>query len=126
MIKALTKDVQVAVALAKRMVYLAWQKAKVGGIGLLQDRGPAQTEEQVWEAATGRHDYDGMGGPAVNGVNADYVMGRMMKLYLTWDDTGVSEYVDRPYRADYQSFAHAYPNFEALARAAGATEVVAG
>lgn len=107
---------------AKRMLFLAWKACgRSFGMGFLQDRGPDQTEDQVWQSAVNRDDYQGIGRRQDNRVYADYVQGRMMKLGLSWGEVGVTCFdgdSKLPWSLDYQGFAGTFPNFEALARAA--------
>jgi hypothetical protein len=102
-------------AVVKRIVFLAWQASNVFGSGAFQDRGPQQTEEQVWHAAYNSTDYirsDNKPGE----VYCDYVMGRMMKLHITWKENSIT--MNDGWRADYQSFCRKYPTPEALFLAA--------
>ena len=101
-------------ALAKRIVYTAFNASQVMGMGIFMDRGD-QTEDEVWESAVGRHDYPGRPSDGYNRVYCDYVNGRMMKLDVRWDDLGV--YMpsdDHTPRLDYQSWCGTYPTYSAL------------
>lgn len=98
--------------LAKRIVYLAWKKSVVTGMGILQDRGD-QTEEQVWESARGRLDYSGRTPSKEGTIGCDYVNGRMMKLYLEWNDKEM-RIMPEQWRTDYQSFYPTYSSPEIL------------
>jgi hypothetical protein len=105
------------ITVAKRMVYLAWQKSRCEGMGIFQDRGP-QNEDAVWKQAYDRGDYPcGRINMEDGSCNADYVFGRMMKLYLQFTDNTV-EFNDGAARSDYQSWAYKYPTFEVLFDAA--------
>src|SRR5260221_14295620 len=91
-----------AMEIAKKAVYLAWQACGgTSGFGILQDRG-AQPLEAVWDQAYNRKDYSGRhSGTPASEVSADYVFGRMLKLYFSVD--GDSVYVsDNQPRRDYQ------------------------
>ncbi len=107
------------VEVAMEMVWLAW-KACGGplGLGFLQDR-PDATEEEVWLAMVGAHDYGGIGckGAPTGEVNADYVFGRMMKLYFEYGEDFVDVREDDP-KPDYQAWCREYPSYEALAKVA--------
>lgn len=109
-------------AVVKRMVYLAWKASRVAGLGVFQDRGPDQTEEQIWASMYGRTDYPG--GNALSQANkpgdvyADYVHGRCMKLGLSWGDGKVSVRPTYGWRNDCQTFRHAYPAPQSLFDAA--------
>lgn len=109
-------------SVAKRMLYLAWQACgRPLGMGVLQDRGPNQTEDQVWKSAVGRDDYQGFGKKDNQEVFADYVQGRMMKISLRWDDASVtcrSGGSAHPWDQDYQGFSGSYPDFQSLVIAA--------
>ena len=106
------------VALAKRIVYLAWQASNVVGLGILQVRDNT-SEDSVWESATGRRDYGGMGKPSdPNEVYCDYVDGRMMKMRVSWDSEGVTLHDATAPRSDYQSWARTYSTYDDLAAAA--------
>lgn len=108
-------------ALVKRMMFLAW-KACGGtfGLGWLQDKGPNQTEDQVWEAMYNRKDYPGGNALSPNNpgkVYADYVMGRMMKVGFKWTTDSV-ELNDSTPRRDYQAWCKVYPTYLDLLKAA--------
>lgn len=113
-------------AVVRRAFYLAWRACGGPlGWGIFQDN-PSATEADVWDNVSLRGDYpahaDGtpVAGPGVKPGEAygDYVFGRMMKLGLRWDDTGVlADDAARP-RPDYQSWCTTYPTYEALVRAA--------
>lgn len=96
--------------LTRRMLKLAWDAGHVVGMGMLHDRGPGMTEDQVWTNAA----------KAPGRLLADYVFGRMIKLNVAYDGNAVSSR-DDAYHEDYQSFCRKYPNFKALAEAAAAS-----
>jgi hypothetical protein len=110
---------------AKEMLWLAWQACRGPlGLGILKDA-PGASKADVWSAMTNRTDYEGMHCPEKGEVNADYVFGRMMKLYFKFTDTMIEwpDHFDAA-RPDYNSWAHAYPTVTALFDAA-VKEVVA-
>ncbi len=101
--------------------WLAW-KACGGslGMGRFQDR-PGATKEDVWANVSESGDYPYKVNDNKPGkVYGDYVFGRMMKLGLEWDETGVTVRDDAP-RPDYQAWCRKYPTYEDLVLAA-ATE----
>ena len=91
-------------ALAKRMLYLAWQAGKVVGMGVLQDK-PGATEDDVWLVAS-----------YWNGVSGDYIFGRMMKINFEFGPNYI-EFQSEPTRPEYQSWGLKYPTYKALAEA---------
>jgi hypothetical protein len=93
-------------AVAKRMLYLAWQAAKVVGAGVMQDR-PAATEDEVWSTQN----------PLNGGVDADYLFGRMMKIGFDYDIEMIA-IIESEQRSDYQSWCTAYPTYMDLLKAA--------
>lgn len=102
-------------ALAKRMLKLAWDASSVRGMGVLQDRGPALSEDDIWSRKS-----DNGFGCKEGTINADYVFGRMMKLRLGYDATSVT--IDDEYWSpDYQSFCRRFNNAEHLFDAAVAS-----
>lgn len=114
-----------ALNVAKRALYLAW-KAAGGptGAGFLQDRGE-QPEEDVWKRAYGMGDYSGRrAGTPPERVDADYVFGRMLKLYFTVKGSTINHSDNEP-RRDYQAWCGRYPTYAALFDAAEA-EVLKG
>ena len=98
--------------LVKRIVYLAWQASTVGGMGFLQDRGPEQSEDDVWEHAYDNKDY-ALSYNQEGRIYCDYVMGRMMKLNVEWDKDHVTLPDTQP-RCDYQSWCLKYPTYADL------------
>ena len=101
-----------ALAVAKRMFWLAWKASDVFGSGFLQDKSDAD-EEAVWDNLLGAGDYPGSIAPDLSRPHADYVFGRMMKLGV--DIEGSSVVIsDRELSADYQSWCRTYPTNEAL------------
>ena len=110
--------------LMKRMFFLAW-KACGGpeGMGWLQDRGPIESEESVWNNIQNSGDYPGRNSHLINKdptrIHADYVFGRMMKMLLIYKDDQLSFY-DNELSPDYESWCTKYPSYEDLAKAAAA------
>lgn len=101
------------IAVAKKAVWLAWRAAGAPvGMGFLQDN-PEADEEAVWANATSRGDYPGSKPDTSGRVSADYVFGRMMKLYFTITDCGI-EVPDGTPRADYQAWCRSFPTYAAL------------
>jgi hypothetical protein len=113
------ENVSDAEKVVKRMVFLAWQACGgTFGMGALQDRGPQQTEGQVWHAAYNSTDYvssDNKPGQ----VYCDYVQGRMMKLHVRWTADTIE--LNDNWRGDYQSFCRTYREPKALFDAAVAS-----
>lgn len=108
-----------ALAVAKEVIWLAWNACGgPSGYGFLRDK-PGADKEAVWEATIGRTDYDGFRARD-NHVDADYVLGRMMKLYFRIEGnklTGISDY---PPRGDYQAWCYRYKTYADLFDAAEA------
>jgi hypothetical protein len=105
--------------LAKRMFKLAWDACGgPSGYGFFQDRGPAMTEDQIWERAIGNGDYPGMGRAKPGRADGDFVFGRMMKLGFLFGDSYVEGCATTTWRRDYQGFCGKYPDFASLAKAA--------
>lgn len=93
---------------AKRALFLAYQQARVLGLGVLQKRDNA-SEEDVWQACLGAHDYRGSAFK-----HADYVFGRHMKLALRWTETTVEAHAEN----DDQAWCANYTSTDALLQAA--------
>lgn len=106
-------------AVAKRAYWLAYQAAHSVGMGFLQAKDQT-TEEDVWKNVQAGGDYTLKVQPEDGRVYGDYVFGRMVKLSLEWDKTGVTCNDSQP-RGDYQSWCGKYPTYESLIRAAIAT-----
>ena len=116
-------EVSNAAAVVKRALYLAFDAAGgPTGMGFLQDRGVEQTEDQVWESAVGRTDYNGIGALPDGRLSADYVQGRMLKLMLKWDATSITV-PDSEARPDYQAWSRRYKTYADLIAAAQNTFV---
>lgn len=107
-------------AAVKRAFWLAWQACGgTMGAGFLQNN-PNAGEDDVWNQASNRGDYPGgnaFGSNKPGNVYGDYVFGRMMKLGLKWDETGI-EFTDSAPRSDYQAWCRKYPTYQALIEAA--------
>lgn len=104
---------------AKEMVWLAWQACGGPlGLGVLQNR-PDATKDDVWKNATRAGDYSGsrFKRGSAGEVCADYVFGRMMKLYFRYGDNWV-EIRDAEPRPDYQAWCSKYASYEELVGAA--------
>lgn len=103
-------------AVARRLLFLAYEASRVVGRGRLQAR-PDQTEEDVW-----KQNERGDGGikfrpdPAGE-VHADYVFGRMLKLSFKYGDDFI-DIGDQAPHPEYQSWVQQYPTYQALAQAA--------
>lgn len=100
----------------KEMFWLAWQACgSPMGMGWLQNR-PSATKEDVWNNVANAGDYcANFNRPGT--LNGDYVFGRMMKLYVRYDNSSI-ELPDGTPRADYQSWCGTYPTYQALYDAA--------
>jgi len=105
-------------AVVEEAFWLAWQACGgTTGMGFLRDRGPSTTKEQVIANVSNAGDYFG-GIPQEDGtMYGDYVFGRMMKLRLKFDESGVV-FSDEMPRWDYQAWCGKYKTYEALVRAA--------
>lgn len=105
-----------ALEVAKEATWLAWNACGGPlGFGIFQDN-PAAKKEDVWNRAYSQGDYAGRhGGP--EDVHADYVYGRMMKLYFTVEGNVIKHRDDAP-RDDYQAWCRHYPSYAALFDAA--------
>lgn len=108
-----------ALNVAKEAVFLAWQACGgTSGAGFLQDRGPNQDREQVWEHAYNERDYFGGHKGDSGGINCDYVMGRMMKLRFNVQGNKLTGISDSLPRGDYQSWCFKYATYDDLFDAA--------
>ena len=109
-----------ALALAKRMVFLAYNAAGgASGMGIFQATrlgGQAPDEETVWKCAYNAEDYNGNKHTKKNEIYCDYVFGSMMKWGCSWDFCEVN-IVDKIFRPDYQGFCKTYPSNLALVNA---------
>src|SRR6185295_20109256 len=92
-------------AVAKRMLKLAFDASSVVGMGVFQYRRRQKDDDSIWNEF-----YD------KGSVVADYLNGRMMKLYFNFGDDFV-ESTEMNWRPDYQSFCTKYPTFESLVNA---------
>lgn len=110
---------------AKKMLWMAWQACGGPiGMGRMQDN-PLATEDSVWDAMGGARDYGGAEAkrPECREVAADYVFGRMMKLYFTYSlvtDAGNAWVAvsDTAPHAEYQGWFSRFPTYELLAHTA--------
>jgi hypothetical protein len=112
-----------AIAVAKEAIWLAWTACGgTSGAGFLQDN-PDAKKDQVWDRAYNMGDYSGRRvGMKPTAVNADYVFGRMMKLYFKVEGDSITHDDQEP-RRDYQAWCGRYPSYAALFDAAE-TEVL--
>ena len=101
------------VALAKRILFLAYTASGVFGMGMLQARSKV-TEEDVWGPAP---DYALDFNTKPGSKYCDYCFGRMMKFGVEYTDDSVTVNNTTP-RLDYQSWARVYPSVEELLIAA--------
>lgn len=102
--------------LAKRILWLAYEASVPMGAGQYHYR-EGLTEEEVW----GRCPLVPDRVKPQTCISADYLVGRMMKLYFTYsggiDQGNVT--IDSPGpRQDYQSWCTTYKTYEALVEAA--------
>ena len=115
-------DEKLRPTLIKRMFWLAWQACgSPFGLGVLQDQ-PGATEESVWKNVSSAGDYppcSGLINIAVpeGRVFADYVFGRMVKLWVGWE-IGKVILPDHEVRPAYQIWCRVHPSYEALLQAA--------
>ena len=110
-----------ALNVAKEAVWLAWNAC--GGpshFGCLQDRGPNQDREKVWDHAYNERDYAGGHKGDSTRINCDYVMGRMMKLRFAVQGNKLTDISDGKPRGDYQSWCFEYKTYADLFDAAEA------
>ena len=77
-----------ALAVAKRMFWLAWKASGVFGSGFLQDK-PDADEEAVWNNLLMAGDYSGSIAPDLSRPYEDYVFGRMRKLGIDIEGSSV-------------------------------------
>lgn len=110
------KDKSQVEAVLKEAMWLAWNAAgRPMGMGVFQDR-PGASKEDVWENVKTRGDY-----PCCyerpGEANADYVFGRMMKLYVRYGDDFI-EVPEHECRADYQAWCRKYKTYNDLFDAA--------
>jgi hypothetical protein len=98
----------------KEAFWLAWQACQQPtGMGWMQHK-PAATKEDVWKNVAEEGDYAyRMKEPEKGKAYGDYVFGRMMKLLLSWDETGVT-FSETPPRSDYQAWCGTYPTLQLL------------
>jgi hypothetical protein len=100
---------------AKRALFLAYQHSRLLGLGVLQKRDNA-SEEDVWQACVGAHDYRGSQFKKAppGQAHADYVFGRHMKVDFRWTDSTVEAHAQN----DDQAWCANYTSTDALLQAA--------
>ena len=86
------------------------------GMGVFQDR-DGITKEMVIENVKTAGDYPGTAHNEEGLMYGDYVFGRMMKLCLRFDATGINLPRSEP-TPSYQSWCHTYPTYQELILAA--------
>ena len=96
--------------LAKRMFWLAYQASIPIGLGVLHYTEDL-TEDDIWQSVS----FDGK---RVDRPAADYVSGRMMKMWLENKDGEVSWGPAAKPDPEYQSWCRRHPTYEALREAA--------
>lgn len=107
----------------RQVLWNAWRACGgPQGSGYIQDR-PEATRDQVFECAFHKRDYPGgRFWTEQNAVDADYVFGRMMKLYMKLNHETNTITVplaeEYPPTTDYNGWARKYPTYEALFDAA--------
>lgn len=121
MLQMAVPDGTTAEELVKEIYWLAWQASRVYGMGYLQDH-PTATREDIWNNVATKGDYtvgDGLPSKGVKNseAHADYVFGRMMKLFLRWKDGRIECPSTLPDR-EYQSWATTYTSYPMLVNAA--------
>lgn len=115
------KTSEMAIAVAKEALYLAWIAAGGSqGIGFLQDK-PSATKEDVWDNACNMGDYPGASRGTNGRINADYVFGRMLKLYFKMPSATSIDVPENKPRYDYQSWCGKYKSYADLFDAAEAS-----
>jgi len=104
---------------AKEAVWLAWQACGGPlGLGVLKNR-PGATKDDVWQNAMFAGDYSGSAFKQAEAgeVCADYVFGRMMKLYFRYGDNWIEVRSEMP-NPEYQGWCRKYASYEELVDAA--------
>ncbi len=99
------KNHEDTVSVMKEALWLAWQSSHVMGMGYLQDR-PGATKEEVWA-------YVQWPDKPVMSIHADYVFGRMMKLFCRIDDNVLTTR-EGELRDDYQSWCNTFATYKDL------------
>lgn len=103
-----------ATEVCKEALWLAWIAAGgPQGSGFLQNK-PSASKQDVWNNACARGDYEAKPREFTGHVDADYVFGRMLKLYFDMPDAKSIEVPDHAPRGDYQSWCGKYPTYAAL------------
>lgn len=107
---------------ASEMLYLAYEASSVVGMGKLQEVDNL-TKEDILVLCTGQafHDLILFKGRKFQ-LNADYLAGRMVKLFLTIEENYVVT-PDREPRIDYQSWCNKYSTYESLFDAANEAKI---
>ena len=102
-----------AIDVAKRALWLAWQAAGGPlGMSVLRDR-PEATEQDVWDNTVSRGDYPGTSTNKTE-IRADYVFGRMLKLYFNMPEDKGIDVPERETQIDYQGWCGKYPSYSVL------------
>ena len=115
------KSQEEATAVLKEVVWLAWVAAGgPQGMGFMRDN-PNANKDAVWNQAYNKLDYSGRRPGDGENLNADYVFGRMLKLYVGRPTSTVLAFSDNEPRRDYQSWCGKYKTYAALFDAAEAT-----
>lgn len=109
-------------AVVKQAFWLAWNACRGPvGMGFLQNN-PSATIEDVWKNVRSAGDY-GVGADKITKASeigkayGDYVFGRMMKLSIEWDESGVIVKDSEP-QPDYQVWCRVYKTYEELIKEA--------
>lgn len=111
---------EVALAIAKEAMWLAWNAAGgPSGMGFMQNK-PDADKEQVWDRAYNRGDYIGGHRDLPERVDADYVFGRMLKLRFSIKGNAL-DFPDHEPRGDYQGWCYKFKTYAALFDAAEAS-----
>lgn len=110
-------------AVAKRAFWLAWQACwRPEVMGLLRDK-PTATEALIWANVRSAGDYNMNLTSSPGEVYGDYVFGRMMKLWIGYDNESVSVPL-LEVNSSYQGWASKYSTYEKLIeRAVGSLAV---
>jgi hypothetical protein len=105
-----------AIKVAKEALWLAWNAARgPSGMGVFRDN-PGADKEAVWKNAANMEDYPGSRAQAGR-INADYVFGRMLKLYFEIKGNTL-DIPDHEPRWDYQGWCGTFKTYRALFEAA--------
>ena len=97
----------------KKLFYNAYLASRVAGMGWLQAK-DAVSIDAVWDVIVNKGGHDCGGFKRHTGhFSADYVFGRMMKLYIRQTNEGVFE-INDSVRFDYQSWCGKYRTVKEL------------